>query len=139
MCETAVLPTHNVYTKSRFANAMEKSWLSLKTLLTILNFSSLAAVRRFLSKHGIKPANFSDINEEFADMRLAGQRRKKKYVRKQKESLKKTAPNLLRLYYRKVYHNSFFWGLYNALVERARRAVKSDAHWKICCTICHTF
>ena len=86
-------------------------------------YSSLTAVRRFLSKTKRRPENFADINDDFTDMRVAGQRKKSKYVRKQKELLKNENTPLLRRFYQEVYHHHHFWKLFNAMVERSRRAI----------------
>ena len=59
-------------------------------------------------------------------MRKAGQRKKTKYLKRQKEKRKKTTSNLLQDYYRKVYHGDFLWNLFNSLVERSRQAIKGD-------------
>ena len=89
-------------------------------------YSSLTSVRRFLSKNKKRPNNYADVNEEFADMRVAGQRKKSNYVRKQKTTLMGKNSNLLRLFYREVYHRPFFWKLFNSMVDRSRRAIENN-------------
>ena len=87
--------------------------------------SSLTSVRRFLAKQNKRPENYADINDEFSEMRVAGQRKKAKYLRKQKAVLLNANTNLLRRFYCDVIHNKFFWRLFDSMVEQSQRAIES--------------
>ena len=56
-------------------------------------------------------------------MRVAGQRKKTKYIRKQKTLLKNAKTNLLCLFYRDIVHNNSFWQLFDSMVERSQQAI----------------
>ena len=85
--------------------------------------SSLRSARRFMSKSGIRPENHADIEDEFSDMRAAGERKKKKYLKNRKSALKNAGVNLVRQFYREVVHNDFFWRTFEAMVNRTQKAL----------------
>ena len=86
--------------------------------------SSLGGLRRWLTKDKeSRPANFSDLGDDFSDMRIASQRRKNSHLRKQKALLSAENSPLLRQFYRDVYHRDYFWKLFESFIERSRRAI----------------
>ena len=88
-------------------------------------YSSLASARRFLARNKKKPANSSDIEDEFKDMRVGGQRKKTKYIKKQKVRTMEANQNLLREFYCEVYHNDYFWRLFDQMVTKTQKALES--------------
>ena len=88
-------------------------------------YSSLASVRKFLARNKKKPENYSDIEDEFKDMRVGGQRKKTKYIKKQKVLMMEANRNLLREFYCDVYHRDFFWRLFDDMVTRTQKALES--------------